>query len=154
MKPELKSRVQECVRFLTKNLDINNRRDLIDNPEDERKGFLENILGMTMYLYEFNFYPSKYPSNCCEVAFFTSLNGNRWNIHDNERISLENMFKTMIKHCQGSCFGITKYAVIITDNWDDNAVDFWRHNFEKMKTDGIEIEVYFLIGNGFVSKML
>jgi len=91
MTPEVKSRIQQCVRFLKQNLDFNTSTDLIDNPEKQRKGFMEINLSKTMYLSEFNFYPSHYPINCFDIAFFTFLNGNRWNIQDNERISLENM---------------------------------------------------------------
>jgi hypothetical protein len=151
MNNELRSRALECIDYLSKTLsgdlnEMNNNRDTKD---------LATILrDMTMYLPEFNFYPAEEKTKCCEVAFFTSLIGKRWNLDRKQRLSLDEMFKYLIKHCQGSCAGYTSYAAIITDNWDDDTVAFWQPNIDRLTQSGVTIEVHLLLPHGKTSFFL
>ena len=141
-----RSRVRQCIKFLTRALDKNNL-------ENENEKFLSDFNGLngilwqlTMYLHEFNFYPSDITGHCCEVAFFTSLTGSRWNLEIKEKITFEQMYKHLINHCQGKCSNKTKYAVIIADNWDDDIASFWQPNIDKLKANGVIVEVHMIIG--------
>jgi hypothetical protein len=141
-----RARVSQCIRFLTRALDKNN----LDNESDKfRVDFngLTGVLGqMSMYLHEFNFYPSDILGHCCEVAFFTTLIGKRWNLEKKEKTTFEQMFNNLINHCQGKCSNKTKYAVIIADNWDDDIASFWQPNIDRLKANGVIVEVHMMIG--------
>jgi hypothetical protein len=141
-----RSRVYQCINFLTRALDKNNLESENLKFQKDYNSLTEILMQMTMYLHEFNFYPSDIKGHCCEVAFFASLTGARWNLDKKERIVFEQMFKNLINHCQGKCSHKTKYAVIITDNWDDDIATFWQPNIDNLKAEGVIIEVHMMIG--------
>jgi hypothetical protein len=143
---ELKGRVNTCVNFLTRALDKNNLENENLKFQDDFNDLSSIIMQMSMYLAEFNFYPSGFHTHCCQVSFFTSLSGQRWNLKDSERISFDQMFKYFIRHCQGSCSGTTTYAVLLVDNWDDDIAKFWEPNIQQLKYKGVIIEVRMMIG--------
>ena len=144
---ELEGRVKTCVDFLTRALDKNRLEIENQKFQDDFIGLSSIVIQMSMYLAEFNFYPSGFHTHCCQVAFFTSLSGQRWNLKDSERISFDQMFNYLIKHCQGSCEGSTTYAVLLVDNWDDDIAKFWEPNIQQMKKKGVTIEVRMMIGS-------
>jgi hypothetical protein len=146
-KEELEGRVKTCVDFLTRALDKNRLETENQKFQDDFLELSSIVMQMSMYLAEFNFYPSGFHMHCCQVAFFTSLSGQRWNLKDSERISFDQMFKYLIKHCQGSCEGSTTYAVLLVDNWDDDIAKFWEPNIQQMKNKGVTIEVRMMIGS-------
>jgi hypothetical protein len=147
MREQYRSRVSQCIKFLTRALDKNNFENYNDKFRSDFDGLSSILMQLTMYLHEFNFYPSDIPGgHCCEVAFFTSLTGGRWNLEKKEKISFEQMYKYLINHCQGKCSNTTKYAIIIADNWDDDIASFWQPNIEKLKAVGIIVEVHMIIG--------
>jgi len=82
-----KKRVSQCIKFLTRELDKTNSEKGILNSRSDRYNLTGILLELTMYLSEFNFYPSELTGKCCEVAFFTSLLGDRWNLEKKEKIS-------------------------------------------------------------------
>lgn len=135
---ELKMRVPIVLSFLTKALD--------KNRVNNNKPLSTLVMEATMYLSEFNFYPSGNNGTCCNVVFFTSLIGNRWNLEVNEKLTFDQMFSYLIKHCQGGCANITKYAVVLIDNWNDDTVEYWKDNVEQIKKHGIVIEVHLVTG--------
>jgi len=143
---ELKGRVNTCVDFLTRALDKNNLSTENRKFQDDFKGLSNIVMQMSMYLAEFNFYPSGFHTHCCQVAFFTSLSGKRWNLKDSERIGFDQMFNYLIRHCQGSCPGVTNYAVLLVDNWDDDIAKFWEPNIQQLKNKGVVIEIRMMIG--------
>jgi hypothetical protein len=53
---------------------------------------------------------------------------------------------------QGNCSQTTKTAIIITDNWDDDEVESWKSNLQKIESNGIEIEFDAIKTSIFVSK--
>ena len=140
------SRVNQCVKFLTNSLDKNLQEDLKQNSPKDSNNLTGILLQMSMYLHEFNFYPSDISGHCCEVAFFTSLLGDRWNLNRGDKISFDQMFKNVISHCQGKCSNKTNYAVLVVDNWDDDIANFWFPNIEKIKDNGVLVEVRMMMG--------
>lgn len=141
-----KKRVSQCIKFLTRELDKSNSENNLSRSDCDTYNLTGILLHITMYLSEFNFYPSDLEGRCCEVAFFTSLLGDRWNLERKEKISFEQMFKFLINHCQGKCAKKTKYVVIIADNWDDNIANFWQPNIDRLKDNGVILEVHMMIG--------
>ena len=97
--------------------------------------------------HQFNFYPSVHKGSCQKIAMFTSLNGKRWKIKANCKISFEQMFKYVIKHCQGLCPNYTKTVVLIVDNWDDDVVTFWQSNINTLKASGVNFELRHITGS-------
>jgi hypothetical protein len=139
---ELKGRINTCLEYFSPALDKNNRE-----LQNDFQGLSRILEQMSRYLAEFNFYPSEGRTHCCQVSFFTSLSGSRWNLEDSERLSFDQMFKYLIKHCQGSCSETTTYAVLLVDNWDDDIARFWDLNIQRLKQKGVTIEVRMMIGS-------
>ena len=144
---ELKNRINTSVKFLTRALDKSNLEFENEKFKDDFNGLGRIVVQMSMYLAEFNFYPSEYFNHCCQVAFFTSLSGQRWNLNESERISFDQMFKLLIRNCQGSCAGRTTYAVLIVDNWDDDIATFWEPNLVRLKQKGVIVQVRMMMGS-------
>jgi hypothetical protein len=141
MNPELEQRIKKSIDVLISSLgndQENNRAIRLDLQEglDEVLVELRDIIGE-----EFNFYPSETKGTCHRIAYFTSLTGARWNLKPSQKLSFKKMFEYLIKHCQGSCAQKTKYAIIVTDTWDDNIADFWKDNIARMYSDGITVQV-------------
>lgn len=88
-----RSRVSQCIKFLTRALDKNNLENENDKFRSDYKGLTGILMQLTMYLHEFNFYPSDITGHCCEVAFFTSLTGGRWNLEKKRRLHLNRCIK-------------------------------------------------------------
>ena len=143
-KEELKRKVDVCVDYLESALSRGtNEFDNLSVLKDFSS--LSQIINqMSTNLSEFNFYPSDISGHCCEVSFFLSLIGKHWNLKNSEKVSFDQMFKNIIRHCQGSCPGVTTYAVLIVDNWDDNIAKYWEPNIEKLKQNGVTIYVRML----------
>ena len=133
---------------LTKSIDLL-VSSLITDQENNRAFVLDNPLGLETILAEIremlgediNFYPSDKKGACHRIAYFTSFTGMEWNLKSSQKLTLKQMFEYLIKHCQGSCADITKYAIIVADSWDEDVVDFWKSNISRMKKSGIYIQV-------------
>lgn len=97
--------------------------------------------------HSFNFYPSSHYGSCQALAMFTSLNGKRWRIKSNCKLNFEQMFKFVIKHCQGLCPDHTKTVALIVDNWDDDVVTFWQSNIDVIKATGVNFELRHITGS-------
>ena len=154
MQNELLSRIKACINLLVKKLDSTSIEPILENNIDNSYNLTRLTLEMSMYLSEFNFYPSESSVKCCEVAFFTSLAGKRWKLSKKDRLSFGEMFKLIIQHCQGNCTGCTKHVIIITDNWDDDIADFWQPNLKRLKLNGINIEINLLVGKNVNTSIL
>lgn len=143
---ELEGRVDQCLKFLVRALDKNSLLDESEKFVDDFQSLSSVIMQMSMYLAEFNFYPSGFHTHCCQISFFTSLIGARWNLKQDEKLSFDQMFKQLIRHCQGSCSGKTTLAVLVVDNWDDDIANFWEPNIFQLKQKGVTIQVRMMIG--------
>ena len=89
---DTEKRIETCLDYFNKAIDgtISSKISLTGSEPDS----LDSIVSqMSMYLAQFNFYPSENKSGCFDVAFFTSLTGKRWNLKEQERIDFEMMFK-------------------------------------------------------------
>ncbi len=144
---ELKNKVSTCINFLTGCLDRDNLNTEYPVKKNDSIGLDNIVMEMSMFLPEFNFYPSKNKTGCSQVSIFTSLMGKRWNLKNSERLTFDQMFKFIIRHFQGSCMGKTKYAVLVVDNWDDDIANFWKPNIEQLNKNGVIIEVRMMIGS-------
>ena len=133
---------------LINQLDKRNEDAALKKPS-EFNSRLDRIVSEVLvdYINRFNFYPSERKGGCHNLAIFTSLLGDRWDLKKDERLSLEEMFKHLVRHCQGSCDKTTKEVVIITDNWDDDISNFWKHNIDTIKRYGVSVEVHLITGS-------
>ena len=145
MNSELKQRIDLSVSLLIRGLGGEDKG--FDTKSKDKTSLRSILMEMAYNLYEFNFYPSGISGVCCEVAFFTSLTGRRWDLEKKERLSFEEMYKVLISHCQGNCLDRTKVAVIVTDNWDDDIAEFWQPNISRIKKSGVVVQVHLIIGN-------
>lgn len=141
MNKELEQKVKATIDLLVNSLsnDVENNREFkLDQPIS-----LNEVLDETRRILgsNFNFYPSTKGSPCYEIAFFASLTGSRWNLKPSQKLSFKKMFEYLIMHCQGSCAQKTKYAIIVTDTWDDDIADFWKDNIANMNRAGISLQV-------------
>jgi hypothetical protein len=144
MNPELQKRIDLSVKLLIRKLELVEFD--FDTKNRDKISLRDILMGMTYNLHEFNFYPSGLTVGCCEVAFFMSFLGRRWDLEKKERLSLEEMYKILISHCQGKCPDKTKVAVIVADNWDDDIAEFWRPNISQLKKNGVSVQVHLIIG--------
>lgn len=135
--------------FIQEIIDQLDKNNLEQEDLGDFRSRLEKILNSNYKIKTpFNFYPSSKKGPCREMAMFLSLHGSRWDLKKEERLSLEEMFKLLIRHCQGSCANKTKYVVIITDNWDDDVVAFWDDNIQMIKSNqNVTVEVKLIMGN-------
>lgn len=141
MDPVIEQKVSACIDMIVNSLSNaadDNREFKLDRPMGLNEVFdeMRRILGG-----DFNFYPSDINGHCHEIAFFTSLTGSRWNLKPSQKLSFKKMFEYLIRHCQGSCAKKTKYAIIVTDTWDDDIADFWKDNIANMNRAGISLQV-------------
>lgn len=126
----------------------------IDDSSDRRKKFIIDMISEAAGGRRgggpgnVNFYPSDYKGGCYDKAFFVSLKGKRWNIHSRQRLKFDDMFQSIIAHCQGSCPGQTREVYIICDNWEDDVVDMWKRNIETIqRNDGTVFNVFVITGS-------
>lgn len=92
--------------------------------------------------YGMNMYPSNHGGSCCHEAFFISLSSTRY-AKSAGHLKFRKALEKLVQHTQGTCSGITKVAVLITDSWDANAIDEWRGNIEQIQQH-IHLEVYLI----------
>jgi hypothetical protein len=100
---------------------------------------------------EINCYPGE-PGDCCQkIALFFALHGElrKGKGHYNYAQILEEM----VRHIQGRCPGITRYAVLIVDAWWHDHYEKWRANIETMKRGGVRIEAYLIGAGGWVAPL-
>ena len=129
--------------------------DKIANAISERSGEDENISVREMTeeiadmvnrsFGETNFYPGTEKGKCHRIAFFLSLTSKQYIKKRGENLSLSIMTTNIIKHMQGYCPGKTEYAILITDNWNEDVFNAWRANIDQIKKHA-RVEVHLLSG--------
>ncbi|MCK5678247.1 MAG: hypothetical protein KAH72_07200 [Flavobacteriaceae bacterium] len=92
--------------------------------------------------HEVNCYPGIPGVSCHEGAYFYSLKG-KYSGTRGLNLSLYVVLSKIVQHMIGACEGETKYAVLITDNWNDNTYSSWKSTFEKIRKN-YHIEVYLM----------
>jgi hypothetical protein len=99
---------------------------------------------------DFNCYPGIPGAGCHDEAFFISLNSKKL-ATGRGHITFRKALEHLVQHMQGYCSNITKTAIIITDEWDSNAIDDWQVNIEQIKSKA-HIEAY-LITNRSITEI-
>ena len=93
-----------------------------------------------------NCYPGDPNHPCYPLAVFLSLHGRlakgtKWSYYN-----FENILQEIIRHVQGSCPGVTRDVVLITDSWLAPNIEKWQAVIRNIIVEkGINVEVY-LIG--------
>lgn len=94
---------------------------------------------------KFSLHPSGEEAEPRELAFFLNLSG--WQhisrCFDNSDFytGFGDTLMAMVAHMQGRGRNITKEAVLITDCWDSEEYDFWKHNLKAISEEA-NLEVY------------
>lgn len=112
---------------------------------DDISDIVGNIAGQV------NCYPSRIKSGCKHEAYFISLRSQRY-ARGSGHLTFRKALECLVQHMQGSCDGITKIAIIVTDSWDEKAFDDWYDNVEQIKRQGRIVQAYIISGNN-VSQM-
>ncbi len=110
---------------------------------DEIDGILKQRLG------EINCYPGRSGHRCHRVAFFVSLKNKNY-ATGRGHLDFSTVLRLLVKHIQGNCPDITRYAVIVTDSWDDSVYWEWRANIENIKRSCL-VEAYLITGGKVTS---
>jgi len=92
---------------------------------------------------EVNCYPGVPGRKCHKGAYFYSLDKGKYKGTRGLNLSLYVVLSKIVQHMIGTCESETKYAVLITDNWNDNTYSPWQSTFEKIMKNAY-IEVYLM----------
>ncbi len=90
-----------------------------------------------------NCYPGIPGEKCYPGAYFYSVEKKKYKGTRGMNLSLDYVFSKMTQHLIGSCEGETKYAVLITDNWNDHTYNQWKSTFDKIRKN-VHIEMYLI----------
>lgn len=93
--------------------------------------------------HEVNCYPGVPGTKCHKGAYFYSLEKGKCKGTRGINLTLYAVLAKIVQHMIGSCEGQTKYAVLITDNWDESIYSPWKSTFEKIMKNAY-IEVYLM----------
>jgi hypothetical protein len=93
---------------------------------------------------EVNIYPGTPSNQCHRISYFVSLHSSL--AKGKGHYSFAQMLEEFIRHMQGRCLKVTMHAVIITNAWWDDHYEKWRANIETLKSDGVSIEAYLILG--------
>jgi hypothetical protein len=92
----------------------------------------------------FNCYPGIPGDHCHDLAFFISLQSPLY-AKGRGHLYFGQALEKLVQHMQGICFQKTRFAVVMTDNWDAAAFNAWRPNVNQIKNSA-NIEAYLLSG--------
>jgi hypothetical protein len=135
---EFRGQVEEIIHRLSKNdtgkMNINN---------------LAKITADTVGTDQVNCYPGISGNKCYKEAYFYSLDKNKYAKTRGKNLSLGYILTKVVQHMIGHCEGETRFAVIITDNWNDDTFEPWRSTFKKILQNGGYIEIYVLMSGSY-----
>jgi len=103
---------------------------------------VEEVLGHG--LDEINCYPGNPEGGCCETAWFISLSTSS-HAKGRGHLSFMQAMEKFVQHMQGSCYSITKAAILFTDSWDPAVYNDRKSNISIIKNDA-HVEVYLMLG--------
>lgn len=110
---------------------------------DDIPNIVERVVGHRIG--EINCYPGIPGFSCCDMAVFVSVNSPSYTKGRQGHLKCNKALAKIIQHMQGTCIGITKRAVLLTDSWDHAAYDEWRANLRNINANA-QLEVYLMTG--------
>jgi hypothetical protein len=110
-----------------------------------RPGDIVDIVGEYGRGGAINCYPGIPGNSCHELAVFVSLTSEAHKGKHRGHLTCRQAIEKLVQHMQGTCAGVTLYAVLIVDSWDGNAASEWTSNLERIKTEA-HLEVYLMVG--------
>lgn len=81
---------------------------------------------------------------CFDISYFVSLKSKK-NIKGYGHLTFRQILEKVVQHMQGTCKGRTQLGFIITDNWDPDALEDWKHNLAQIMSES-HLEAYLLTG--------
>ena len=135
---EFRGQVEEIIHRLSKN--------------DTGKMNINNLAKITADIAgtdQINCYPCIPGGQCYKQAYFYSLNTKKYSKTRGKNLSLGYVLTKVVQHMIGHCEGETKFAVMITDNWNDDTFEPWRSTFKKIIQRGGYIEIYVLMSGSY-----
>lgn len=118
--------------------------DIIGHGEFINSDDISDIVGR--WAGDVNCYPSKIKGDCKQKAYFISLKDKRY-AKGNGHLTFRQALECLIQHMQGTCYDVTKTAILLSDIWDAGAYNDWRNNIEQIKRQGRIVEAYIIGGN-------
>lgn len=95
----------------------------------------------------FHCYPGGEPSDdCYSLAVIVSLSSKRNTVLRSGHLDFEKALEMLIRHMQGTCVGVTRTAVLITDSWHPDAFEKWHSNIDQIGKKAL-VEIYLLAGH-------
>jgi hypothetical protein len=79
-----------------------------------------------------NCYPGMPSNQCFDTAYFFAL-GKPYIRTKRGNYTCRIAIEKVVLHMQGYCPDKTRYAILVTDNWDKNAYDYWYYNLQRIK---------------------
>ena len=141
-KRKLAGKYMKVARALTKILD--DWESDYELSENDVKGMISASSGLPSEA--FSVYP--YEDEPKELAVFLSLSNwchaAPWYESKHFSAGFGDALETIVAHVQGIGRNITKEAVLITDCWDSEEFDFWKHNLKAISEEA-KIEIYLYV---------
>jgi len=103
----------------------------------------------------FNCYPGIPGHPCYELALFISLQSREYIGNSRGHLTFREALIKLVQHMLGSCFDTTRTAVLITDNWNPNALDEWQSTIRRVVAlTNLHLEIYLLQGDQTIEMFL
>lgn len=132
-----------------KGITVSQLHDIIRSEDIMHIIFREDIIRISDRRYKelpINCYPGLPGDKCHRFALFVSLSGS---LHSGQWwYTFSRTLEALVLHFQGKCRRESIVGVVITDTWDNETYEKWKHNIEAIKQNGVYLEAY-LIGKGW-----
>lgn len=120
--------------------------------EGSRGIFVEEIVECVGGKGEVNCYPGYPTRKCHSIAYFVSINGAAA-VGKKGHINFRGIMRRFKGHMSKACYGITKRAVIISNDWNTEEYEKYHIYIEQLRKTGVIIEAYFIGGRGSMKLM-
>lgn len=97
----------------------------------------------------FNCYPGIDGYGCCDLAVFVSLRSALNTRGKRRHYSFSEILQWIVRHMQGVCKDHTRCAVLVTENFDLEELNFWRPNLKRIM-EHAHLEIYLIEGGHVV----
>jgi len=113
---------------------------------------IADIVGNAYQGEAINCYPGRPGSGCHDLAVFVSLSLKRNGGNKRGHLTCRKAIEKLIQHMQGACARSTRYALLVVDSWDGEAISEWEWNIKEIQQYA-HLEVY-LISGGAISAII